>query len=82
MRPGEKLFEELFNGDEPRVQTYNSKISIAQVAEADDDFLLTKIEQILGSLYKLSEEQLIAEMKEIVPGYTSRFEFTEQSRVS
>jgi FlaA1/EpsC-like NDP-sugar epimerase len=82
LRPGEKLFEELFNGDEPRVQTYNSKISIAQVAEADDDFLLTKIEQILGSLYKLSEEQLIAEMKEIVPGYTSRFEFTEQSRVS
>jgi len=82
LRPGEKLYEELFNDDEPRVQTYNPKISIAQVAESDGDFLLTRIERILGALYNLSEDQLIADLKEIVPGYSTKFEFAEHSRVS
>ena len=73
LRPGEKLFEELFNDDEPKLPTHHPKISIAQVADIDSETILIRIENILSALYKMSEEEVIREMKEIVPGYTSKF---------
>ncbi|MGA2406145.1 MAG: nucleoside-diphosphate sugar epimerase/dehydratase [Bacteroidales bacterium] len=73
LRPGEKLFEELFSEDEPMIPTHNTKISIAQVADNDFETINTKIDRILGSLNKMSEMGVIEEMMEIVPGYTSNF---------
>ena len=74
LRPGEKLYEELFSEDEPMMPTHNPKISIAKIADSDFETIYFRIDKILDSLYDLSETKVIEEMQEIVPGYRSRFE--------
>lgn len=71
LRPGEKLYEELFAEGEQQLPTHNPKISIAKVADADYDCILPKINEALNSIYEKSGSEVIEAMKEIVPGYTS-----------
>lgn len=78
LRPGEKLYEELFSEDEPKLPTHHPQISIAQVAENDFETIIVRIDKILVSLYKMSETKVIEEMQEIVPGYKSKFELINQ----
>lgn len=78
LRPGEKLYEELFADDEPMIPTHHSKISIAQVADNDFKLISGKISKILNSLHRISESAIIEEMEEIVPGYKSKFEMLSQ----
>jgi FlaA1/EpsC-like NDP-sugar epimerase len=75
LRPGEKLYEELFSDSEQQLPTHHPKISIAQVAECDSNAIVQRIERMLDSLYKMPEENLIEEMKEIVPGYKTKIEY-------
>lgn len=77
LRPGEKLFEELFAQNEPMIPTHHPKISIAQVAEHDFEITGRKINQIITSLFKMSETEVIERMQEIVPGYKSKFELID-----
>jgi FlaA1/EpsC-like NDP-sugar epimerase len=77
LRPGEKLFEELFAADEPMMPTHHPKISIAQVADLDFEKINTKIDSILLSLNEMSEIKVIEAMQEIVPGYQSKFELID-----
>jgi FlaA1/EpsC-like NDP-sugar epimerase len=74
LRPGEKLYEELFAEDEPMMPTHHPKISIAQIADNDFELIYSKIDKTLISLFKMSETKIIEEMQEIVPGYRSKFE--------
>lgn len=74
LRPGEKLYEELFSNDEPLVPTHNPKISIANIPDNNIEAVYSEIERILSSLYSLSQKQLIEEMMNIVPGYKSKLE--------
>jgi FlaA1/EpsC-like NDP-sugar epimerase len=82
LRPGEKLFEELFAANEPMIATHHPKISIAQVADYDYNKVSKKIVMILNSLGRLSETMVIKEMQEIVPGYKSRFELFDLNQMS
>ncbi len=74
LRPGEKLYEELFSDGEQLLPTHHPKISIAKVEDNNFDAILPKIEKILKSLYRIQEEKLIEEMQNIVPGYKPKFE--------
>jgi FlaA1/EpsC-like NDP-sugar epimerase len=74
LRPGEKLYEELFAHDEPMIPTHHPKISIAQVAENDSEYVYDRIEKLLYSFDQMSDAKLIEDMQEIVPGYNSKFE--------
>ena len=71
LRPGEKLFEELFSDNEKQLPTHNSKISIAKVAEEDFDAILLKINCTLKSVYDKTGPEVVGAMKEIVPGYNN-----------
>jgi FlaA1/EpsC-like NDP-sugar epimerase len=71
LRPGEKLYEELFSDDEPMIPTHHPKISIAQVADSDFETIRLKIDMILATINTIPEAKLIEEMMDIVPGYTS-----------
>jgi FlaA1/EpsC-like NDP-sugar epimerase len=77
LRPGEKLYEELFSGDEPMIPTHHPKISIAQIPENDLELIYNRITLVLSSLYSLSQGKIIEEMKEIVPGYSSKLELID-----
>lgn len=77
LRPGEKLYEELFAKDEPLISTHHPKISIAQIPDVDLEIVYTRIEMILNCLYTLSQRKIIEEMKEIVPGYKSKLEMID-----
>lgn len=76
LRPGEKLYEELFSEDEPMMATHNPKISIAHVAARDFELINSKIDNLLSTLYKRTDVEIIQEMKEIVPEYKSKYEFS------
>lgn len=78
LRPGEKLFEELFSDAEQQLPTHNPKISIAKIAEADYEYILPKINDALVNIYEKSGPDVVAAMKEIVPGYTSKYATTNQ----
>lgn len=73
LRPGEKLFEELFSDAEEQMPTHNAKISIAKIADADYECILPKINEALVNIYDKTGPEVVAMMKEIVPGYTSKY---------
>jgi len=76
LRPGEKLFEELFSENEQQLPTHNPKLSIARIAEADYDCILPKINVTLTTIYNKSGPEVVEAMKEIVPEYTSTYSTT------
>jgi FlaA1/EpsC-like NDP-sugar epimerase len=79
LRPGEKLYEELFSNDEPQIPTHNPKISIARLGEINYERVLNQIDAILRTIYDKTGSELIKDMMEIVPGYNSKFELVERS---
>jgi FlaA1/EpsC-like NDP-sugar epimerase len=78
LRPGEKLYEELFSDNEPQLPTHNSKISIARVVETDYEKVLLMIDNLLGSVYKKSGSELKEFIAEIVPEYNRMMEPSEK----
>ena len=76
LRPGEKLYEELVSDSELQLPTHHPKISIVQADGCNYKIVPLKIDKILASLYNLSEKEIIEEMQEIVPSYTTKYEIT------
>lgn len=77
LRPGEKLYEELFAKNEPLIATHHPKISIAQIPDSDLEIVCSRVDRILDSLYKLSKVEIVEEMRDIVPGYSSKLELID-----
>lgn len=71
LRPGEKLFEELLNKEEEVVPTHNKKILIAKVIEYDFEKVSKSIERVIDVAMKNSDEEVVKQMKRIVPEYIS-----------
>jgi len=71
LRPGEKLFEELLNNKEEVVETHHKKILIARVAEYDFYAVNKSIDQLLNEAFKNNDENVVRQMKRMVPEYIS-----------
>jgi len=69
LRPGEKLYEELFAEDEERLPTHNPKIVIARLNYNGNNNLLEQIEILLSNIYNLSGDEIKRKLEEMVPGY-------------
>ncbi|HUX58962.1 MAG TPA: nucleoside-diphosphate sugar epimerase/dehydratase [Bacteroidales bacterium] len=73
LRPGEKLYEELFADSEQQLLTHNPKISIAKVADADFACIIPMINDTLADIYNKTGTEVIESMMDIVPGYVSDY---------
>ena len=69
LRPGEKLFEELFAEGERKKPTHHPKIMIATNGGWGNGDILEKVRELLYNAYGRSESELIGEMKELIPEY-------------
>jgi FlaA1/EpsC-like NDP-sugar epimerase len=69
LRPGEKLYEELLTDAEKTIPTHHEKIKKAQVEEINGEKVLTKINYLLSHLYSFSNEEVVHEMKDLIPEY-------------
>jgi len=71
LRPGEKLYEELLNDTSKTLPTHNEKILIA--AEIHDDYEIVNytILDLLNKVQLISDEDIVAGMKKIVPEFKS-----------
>lgn len=71
LRPGEKLFEELLNKEEEVIPTHNKKILIAKVMEYDFNRVSMSIEHLINLAQENRNEEVVKQMKRIVPEYIS-----------
>ena len=69
LRPGEKLFEELFNSDEEPQITEHPLINRAVGPEAGKENWETHLDDIQTLVFKRDRSGLIAKFKAIIPNY-------------
>ena len=70
LRPGEKLYEELFFSGEDILKTPNEKIHVLAHGQQDHQLLRRQLEQLLSAANANNIELLISLLSEIVPEYT------------
>ena len=71
LRPGEKLYEELLTDGESNLPTHHPKIKIAKVEKIDCAATQRKVDELLDNLFKLSGQDLLKIMKQLVPEYNT-----------
>lgn len=69
LRPGEKMYEELFNTDENLLQTPHPRIKAAQFAAVEQNFMATQIDEIKRIILAKDEGALQQKFLALVPGY-------------
>ena len=78
LRPGEKLYEELLNDLENTLPTHHEKIMIAKVRENNYDIVSIKIEELQQRLATQNKNEVVYQMKIIVPEFKSKNSIYEQ----
>jgi FlaA1/EpsC-like NDP-sugar epimerase len=84
LRPGEKLYEELLTDKETTLPTYHPKIKKAQAEDIDGQAVLTSINELIDKLYTLTQEEVVAIMKDLIPEYRTtngKFNISEEARL-
>lgn len=69
LRPGEKLYEELFHESEQLLQTEHQKLFKAQLRELDWESLINTLNQIQASCVKHRDKDLLSLLKRLVPEF-------------
>jgi FlaA1/EpsC-like NDP-sugar epimerase len=69
LRPGEKMYEELFRRDEKQIATDHSQIRVALSQAPDKSFMRDQIEEIRRIIQNRDETALRSKFKELVPEY-------------
>ncbi len=78
LRPGEKLYEELLNDLENTLPTHHEKIMIAKVRENNYDRVGMKIGELQQRLATQNKNEVVYQMKIIVPEFKSKNSIYEQ----
>ena len=68
LRPGEKMFEELFKDGEVRIQTKNEKIFISQTFQIDREFE-SGLNHLLNLSHQSPKEQIVLSLQRLVPEF-------------
>ena len=71
LRPGEKLYEELLNDDSKTLPTHNDQIMIALDNNLEYDSLCVNIEKLSQFAKLMSNDDIVGQMKKIVPEFKS-----------
>lgn len=74
LRPGEKLYEELLAMNEITIPTHHPKIMIARNGVEENTMLENQLNNLLGSLYDLTEKELINTLHELVPEFGGKLQ--------
>jgi FlaA1/EpsC-like NDP-sugar epimerase len=69
LRPGEKMYEELFNTGEMLLETSHPRIRVAGCCEVDLDWLGGRIQELRELVAARDDQGLLRKFKEMVPGY-------------
>jgi FlaA1/EpsC-like NDP-sugar epimerase len=72
LRPGEKMYEELFNTAEAHIPTAHDRINAAQCAAVDPEELKAAVQEIKGLIREKDVGKLIELFQTLVPGYQPR----------
>jgi FlaA1/EpsC-like NDP-sugar epimerase len=67
LRPGEKMYEELFYGNEIREKTSHNKILLAKHPQIESNNIEIKINEIIDSVDKFDNDQLKTLLKILAP---------------
>lgn len=72
LREGEKLYEEVLNGNENTLPSFHKKIRIAMVRNYEYEDALREIEELRDISVKYDDMETVRKMKQIVPEYVSK----------
>jgi len=70
LRPGEKLYEEVFHSNEGVVGTSHPKIQLAQARLVDWDWLNRELDGLMAAALSHDLPQIMSHLKSIVPEYS------------
>jgi FlaA1/EpsC-like NDP-sugar epimerase len=71
LRPGEKMYEELFHRGEKQIPTSHEQIRVAQSRAQEIDYMKSQVEEIRKLVLQRDVEALKEKFKELVPEYCS-----------
>ncbi len=71
LRPGEKLYEELFYKNEDYLETHHKKIMIAKVKDVEYQYITAQLAELYDLLFTFDNYKIVGKLKEIVPEYIS-----------
>jgi FlaA1/EpsC-like NDP-sugar epimerase len=71
LRPGEKMYEELFHQGEKQTPTGHDQIMVARSRVQEIDFMKAQVEEIRKLVVRRDVDALKAKFKELVPEYCS-----------
>jgi FlaA1/EpsC-like NDP-sugar epimerase len=72
LRPGEKLFEELFHAQESYQSTRHAKIFLAQPRSMSWDLLIAQLRQSANAVREFDEDALRRCLTSLLPEFTER----------
>lgn len=78
LRPGEKLYEELFFNEENSVITHNPQIMVLKVREYDSKTVENEISKLIQLIVEQDNFKIVSAMKKMVPEFISKNSLYEQ----
>ena len=72
LRPGEKMYEELFNHSEEQIPTSHAQIRVAISQHLDLPYIKSQIEEIRGLIVRRDGKNLREKFRDLVPQYCSQ----------